>query len=84
MTRIFKYYKFSLGGSETIADQIAFSSYPGAVSSTDDFYIMDSGLAVMETSLVLLDQAAWRKVLDFPNYPHIPNFVHLMISNRMA
>mmetsp|Transcript_73389 Transcript_73389/g.192423 ORF Transcript_73389/g.192423 Transcript_73389/m.192423 type:complete len:670 (-) Transcript_73389:24-2033(-) len=84
MTRIFKYYKFNLKASETMATNIAFSSYPGVISSTDDFYLMDSGLAVMETSLEILDLAAWDNVQDFPASPQIPGFVHLMAVNRLA
>jgi len=84
MTRIFKYYKFTLNGAETAATQIAFSSYPGVVSSTDDFYLTNNGLAVMETSLEILDPVAWDGVLDFPSNPHIPNFAHVMITNRLA
>lgn len=84
MTRIYKYYNFSLPAASTSATKMSFSSYPGVVSSTDDFYVMDSGLSVMETSLEILDGAAWDKVLDFPRYSTIPNFLHLMAVNRMA
>jgi len=84
MTRIYKYYNFPLEGSETMARKISFSSYPGLISSTDDFYIMGSGLTVMTTSLESLQLAPWDKVNDFPLKPHIPNFAHLMITNRLA
>jgi len=84
MTRIFKYYNFVLSGADTASTKIAMSSYPGVVSSTDDFYILSSGLTVMETSLEVIDPAAWDNVLTFPANPHIPNFVHIMATNRMA
>jgi hypothetical protein len=84
MTRIFKYYNFHLDGASTMAKKISFSSYPGAVSSTDDFFIMSSGLTVMDTSIEILDPAIYSKVLDFPGHAHIPNFAHLMITNRLA
>mmetsp|Transcript_59846 Transcript_59846/g.106398 ORF Transcript_59846/g.106398 Transcript_59846/m.106398 type:complete len:640 (+) Transcript_59846:110-2029(+) len=84
MTRIYKNYNFSLPAAATSASKMSFSSYPGVVSSTDDFYVMDSGLTVMETSLEILDAAAWDKVLDFPRFSSIPNFLHLMAVNRMA
>merc|ERR1712232_497953 len=35
MTRIFKYYNFPFDGAATMAEKIAFSSYPGTISSTD-------------------------------------------------
>jgi hypothetical protein len=84
MTRIWKYYNFDLPGADTMAPKITMSSYPGAVTSMDDFYVMNSGLTVMETSLELLDLFAWDKITDFPAAPHIPNFVHVMAVNRMA
>jgi len=84
MTRIFKYYNFVLPGADSVASLIAFSSYPGVLSSTDDFYTTDSKLVVMETSLMVLDPALWDRAMHFPEHPHIPNFVHIMATNRMA
>jgi len=84
MTRIYKYYNFHLDGADTMATKIGFSSYPGLVSSTDNYYIMSSGLQVMDTSIEILNPFIWDKVEDFPMHPHIPNFVHLMVTNRLA
>jgi len=84
MTRIFKYYNFPFDGAATMASKIAFSGYPGVISSTDDFYVMSSGMTVMDTSIEILNPFIWDKVEDFPARPHIPNFVHVMITNRLA
>eukprot|EP00435_Cladocopium_sp_Y103_P020834 s3802_g5.t1 len=84
MTRIFKFYNFSLPAAETAATQMSFSSYPGAITSTDDFYMLNSGIVTMETSLVVLDDNVWDKVLDFPRFRSVPNFMHLMAVNRLA
>eukprot|EP00927_Polykrikos_kofoidii_P086931 TRINITY_DN9883_c0_g1_i1.p1 TRINITY_DN9883_c0_g1~~TRINITY_DN9883_c0_g1_i1.p1 ORF type:complete len:706 (+),score=132.98 TRINITY_DN9883_c0_g1_i1:139-2118(+) len=84
MIRIFKYYTFPLDGADTMASQIGFSSYPGAVSSTDDYYVMSSGLSVMETSLVVLNPDVWLQMPTFPSAPRVPNFVHVMVVNRLA
>lgn len=84
MLRVFKYYKFPLEGADTMASHIGFPSYPGAVSSTDDYYVMSSGLAVMATSLVVLNPAVWLQMPTFPATPHIPNFAHVMAVNRLA
>lgn len=81
MTRVFKYYKIFLDGADTIANHIAFSSYPGALSSTDDFYITDSGLSIMETSLIVLRPEAWDTITTLP---YTPNFMHLMATTRLA
>jgi len=84
MTRIFKYYNIPLEHAGTMAQNIAFSSYPGVISSTDDFYLMSSGLAAMETSIELMNPFIWDKVQEFAARPHIPNFAHVMITNRLA
>lgn len=84
MIRVFKYYKFPLDGAETMADHIAMSSYPGAVSSTDSYYAMDSNMVTMDTSLPILDSGLWDRVLDFSHTPHIPTYVHILATNRLA
>lgn len=84
MTRIFKYYHIHLPNSRASTDTIAFSSYPGCVSSTDDFYMMNSGLTVMDTSLEILNAAAYNRVAEFPTNSHIPNFMRVMVANRIA
>jgi len=38
----------------------------------------------MDTSIEILSPAIYDKVQDFPGSPHIPNFVHLMATNRLA
>jgi hypothetical protein len=84
MTRIFKYYHFALPGAYTKASVVGFSSYPGCISSTDDFYILDSGLVVMDTSLEILNQELYNRVAEFPANSHVPDFMHIMVANRMA
>jgi hypothetical protein len=84
MTRIFKYYDFSLGGAFTKTGHMAFSSYPGCLSSTDNFYLLDGGLAIVDTSLEILNPEVYDRVPDFPGNPKIPLFLHVMVCNRMA
>jgi len=47
MNRIFKRYEFNLNNPALAAKKVAFSSYPGMLSSWDDFYMMDSGLLMI-------------------------------------
>jgi hypothetical protein len=84
MTRIFKYYNFRLEGAWTQAKRIGMSSYPGCVSSTDNWYIMDSGLTVTDTSMEILNPTLYDRVLEFPSNSHLPDFMHVMIVNRMS
>eukprot|EP00729_Bicosta_minor_P011971 gene11971-23531_t len=49
MNRIFKHYHFAFK-AKTGANRISFSSYPGYLESLDDFYMMDSGLGMVQTS----------------------------------
>lgn len=84
MLRVFKSYKFPLSDSETVAEIISFPSYPGAVSSTDDFYIMSSGLSSMSTALEVINTSALAKMLDVVGHPRIPAFVHAMAVNRLS
>eukprot|EP01012_Entosiphon_sulcatum_P050606 TRINITY_DN69491_c0_g1_i1.p1 TRINITY_DN69491_c0_g1~~TRINITY_DN69491_c0_g1_i1.p1 ORF type:complete len:546 (+),score=119.16 TRINITY_DN69491_c0_g1_i1:26-1663(+) len=49
--RIFKHYHFSYSNNRTGAQRVSFSSYPGFLESLDDFYMMDSGLGMVQTTI---------------------------------
>jgi hypothetical protein len=54
MTRIIKYYTFPF---QNVASKVlVLSSYPGIVTSTDDFILTSQKLAIMETSLDINNQ----------------------------
>ncbi|KAL9959898.1 hypothetical protein ACROYT_G033271 [Oculina patagonica] len=48
--RIYKHYYFNLKDPSTGAKRMSFSSYAGYLVSLDDFYIMDSGLIMVQTT----------------------------------
>jgi len=50
MVRIFKHYNFPSSDPNVAATLVSMSSYPGVISSLDDFYILSSGLYVTETT----------------------------------
>lgn len=50
MLRIYKHYSFPLSNPGMAAVDVSFSSYPGTLSSLDDFYLMSSGLAMLQTT----------------------------------
>jgi hypothetical protein len=83
MTRIFKHYNFKVSGY-TKANRIGMSSYPGCISSTDNWYIMDSGLVVADTSMEILNPTLYDRVMEFPSNSHLPDFMHVMVVNRMS
>jgi len=81
MTRVFKYYDLPLGAD--VVQKMGFSSYPGVAGSTDDYYIMDSGLVVTETTISMLTDEPFDK-LDDNGTSTVPDFMRIMIANRMA
>merc|ERR1719253_852285 len=83
MLRIFKFYNFPLG-IHTMATSIAMPSHPGALSSNDDFYVMNSGLVVVDTSLPQLVLTPYDDVTNGPLSGDIPSWMHVMIVNRLS
>jgi hypothetical protein len=61
---------------------MSFSSYPGVAGSTDDYYIMDTGLAVTETTVSMLTDAPFDNLNDTKD--EIPDYMRIMLSNRLA
>uniref|UniRef100_A0A7S0YIV8 Phospholipase B-like n=1 Tax=Polytomella parva TaxID=51329 RepID=A0A7S0YIV8_9CHLO len=48
MLRVYKHYNFSLSSTYRNT-RVSFASYPGLTSSTDDWYLLGSGLVVLST-----------------------------------
>jgi hypothetical protein len=80
MTRVFKYYDLPLEGSAV--RRMGFSSYPGVAGSTDDYYLLDSGLVVTETTVSMLTDEAYDKLDDSGS--KVPDFMRIMLANRLA
>merc|ERR1719488_139714 len=80
MNRIYKFYDFPMGAG--VARKMGFSSYPGVAGSTDDYYVIDSGVAVTETTVSMLSDEAFDKLDD--NGTYIPDYMRIMLSNRLA
>ncbi|CAD7925683.1 unnamed protein product [Amoebophrya sp. A25] len=79
MTRVVKYYDFALPWTQS--EVVGMSSYPGCVSSTDEFYLLSRGMVVADTSLEILNSEVYNRI---PEGPKLPNFLHVMAANRMA
>jgi len=84
MLRIFKNYEFEFLGSESVLrpHTLEFPSYPGIISSTDDYYIINTKFVVMETTLEILDERVQSKILTADEY--VPDFFRLLAANRLA
>lgn len=58
MLRVYKYYEIEMLGDEIQhglgSRRISFSSYPGCLSSTDDWYIIDNKFVITETTLEVM------------------------------
>ncbi|TNN43272.1 putative phospholipase B-like 2 [Liparis tanakae] len=86
MLRIIKKYMFAFrvspseerflpGGTQ------AFSSYPGAIFSGDDFYILSSGLVTLETTIGNSNAALWRLVQPSGG---VMEWLRNIVANRLA
>lgn len=54
---------------------MTYSSYPGVISSTDDFFILDNNLVVTETSLsVNLSNQDYQLLLS-DKYNYVPEYL---------
>jgi hypothetical protein len=68
MLRIIKRYNFAYrltaakDSRFVPAESISMSSYPGMLFSMDDYYLMSSGLAVMETTIENYNNDLWKNV----------------------
>jgi hypothetical protein len=80
MNRIFKFYDLPLEGGAS--RRMSFSSYPGVIGSTDDYYIMDTGVVVTETTVSMMSDEAFDNLDD--NGTYIPDYMRIMIANRLA
>lgn len=61
MSRIYKHYNFALQGDDFASGQLSFSSYPGMISSLDDWYTVGgrSKMIVTETTNDVLDDSIY-------------------------
>jgi hypothetical protein len=73
MQRIYKYLK-------TPSLNVSFSSYPGTISSTDDFFLINNRLMVTETSLSFQNTQDMQKGIWQANY--IPEYYKVVASVR--
>lgn len=88
MNRIIKVYNFTSKSTDQEGEEafnnllLSFSSYAGTITSTDDFYILNNQMVILETSLETLDKSLYNKIEKPENY--VPNYMRIFVSNYLA
>lgn len=86
MLRILKkytllYHTAPLGGVEIPGTTMTFASYPGRLFSGDDFYLVDTGLAALETTVGNENAQLWKHVTPVGT---VQEWIRNMVANRLA
>jgi hypothetical protein len=77
--RIHKHY--TLNYSLAKSKRSSYSSYPGMVYSSDDLYVLDSGLVVLETTLTILNEQLYKKCAPEGS---VLTYVRALVANMLA
>jgi len=80
MNRIYKNYFFDLSSPFIAAKKLSFSSYPGAIVSIDDFYILSSGITMLETTNGIFNNSLY----DLVTPKSLLAWHRVSLANRMA
>jgi len=64
------------------SSEMTFSSYPGILSSTDDWYVTNNNLLITETTLEVINIEKYKNVKSAENY--IPNFLRVLSASRFS
>ncbi|XP_074213346.1 phospholipase B-like 1 isoform X2 [Camelus bactrianus] len=63
MLRIYKHWDFNIIDTDTSSSFLSFSSYPGFLESLDDFYILNSGLVLLQTTNSVYNKTLLKQVV---------------------
>lgn len=74
------YKRYDMKGSGRAASLMTFPSYPGILSSTDDFYTMDSNIVAIETTLPVYNMSLY----DLIRPSSLLFWVRVLVANRLA
>jgi hypothetical protein len=80
MIRIFKEYRFKSNNKTERSLTVAFSSYPGSLSSIDDFYITDKDLYIAETTNEVFNNDLWNVLTP----QSLLTWHRVILANRLA
>lgn len=79
MLRIMKTYKLNFG---TSVSKVTMSSYPGCLSSTDDYFMTDKGFVLMSTNLWL--PATGKYARPSTTNEGLPAFLRAAVATKIA
>lgn len=80
MLRIYKHWDFSIKDKDTKSSRHSFSSYPGFLESLDDFYILSSGLILLQTTNSVYNKT----LLKFVEPETLLAWQRVRVANMMA
>uniref|UniRef100_A0A914BUS0 Phospholipase B-like n=1 Tax=Acrobeloides nanus TaxID=290746 RepID=A0A914BUS0_9BILA len=81
LLRVLKLYKFGYDQSKFHGHTYTFSSYPGLLYSGDDFILMSSGLAAIETTMGVFKPELYDKIQV---KDQLPGWVRTIVANQLA
>ncbi|KAL0217762.1 hypothetical protein RCL1_008611 [Eukaryota sp. TZLM3-RCL] len=80
LNKVLKTYNFHLTTTGTVRNRQSFTSYPGFLFSFDDFYVLEGGLAVFETTISFNNQSLFDYITPQSNL----DWLRVTVANRMA
>jgi len=81
MLRIYKHYSFELAEPAWQGSSTSFSSYPGILSSVDDFYLTkETNLAVVQTTNSIFNQTLYDQV----THESVLTWQRMRVANALA
>jgi|UniRef100_A0AC35GH14 hypothetical protein len=81
MNRVLKLYKFAYDKKNVPGHTMSFSGYPGALASADDYNLISSGLASIETTISVFHEELYENVKP---EGQLHCWVRSIIANRLA
>ncbi|KAM4652040.1 phospholipase B-like 1 [Discoglossus pictus] len=80
MMRIYKHININIKDPDCHLNKMSFSSYPGFLESLDDFYILSSGLVVLQTTNSVYNRSLFKEVVP----EAVLAWQRVRIANMMA
>lgn len=78
--RLIKTYEFNFNDDSKFSKKVSFTSYPGKIGSTDDYYTTSNKLVIQETTNSVLNE----KILEKITPKAYLNWIRTMTANRLS